>query len=544
MQIAPKVNLPSDARAARPWSRIAWVSLETPWLTAIYWTTVALYIVAFWIPRFPPLVDYPQHLAIAALLRRWFDPSSPERQLYDVNLITYNGVFHLLTALLALVMSVENAGRVVLSLMPVALATGSIALLRAAERPRFYALLLVPLSMNGMVTWGFANNVLSYGVAFAAFAWVYRAMNGETRLYVHGALAGMVAATVHIFGAFFFCASAGLVALGKFVAPEPESTFVAKAKSFACACAALLPSALLSGVFVLHNRASSYSNWENAMNDGVDEHAWRKVVFFADLLLGNFPDHTDRRFFYMLAALIVFLYWPRRQALPSGATGHRALLWLSAFFFFLYLVTPRVLFATWFIFERIPLLVVTFLVAAAPAVSLETAGRVRVAAASLAIGTALNVNIHCARIPEEDDASALLDDIPPGRHVIGLIWEPTPWPVLERATWVHFQSYYLARKSGEMSPTFAFIESLPVHYKFKMRPPRPPLSLEWSPESYSVDEPYARHFETVIVVAPRNVADPAQLVFHEDAARAKVIAHHGRFWAFDASAIVGAEQAP
>ncbi len=531
-------NVPDETRSLSParTSRIArafaWGALETPWLTAAYWASVALYVAAFWLPRFPPLVDYPQHLAIAALLRRWLAPTSPERQLYDVNLLTYNGAFHVMTALFAFVMSVESAGRVVLSLVPILTAMGSLALLRAAERPRYYALFLVPLSMNGMVTWGFLNNVLSYGVVFLTFAWMYRAMNGERRLFVRGAVAGLVVAWLHIFGEFILCASAGLVALGKLLfGREPIGQ---RATAFVSACAALLPGALLSGFFVLHNRASSYSNWENQMHDGLDEYAWRKVVFFGDYMIGNFADHTDRRFFFVLLALVAFLYWPRANA---GARGHRALLWLAAFFFVAYLVTPRVLFATWFIFERVPLLLMTFLVAAAPVVRGDLARWLRGMAAFIALATAANVAVHHASIPEESDATAVLDAIPPGRRVIGLVWESTAWPVLERATWVHLQAYYVARNSGEFSPSFTYIESLPVHYKTETRPPRQPVAAEWSPENYSVDEPYARYFDTVIVVAPRANADPAQLVFHGDASLVNVIAHKGRFWAYDASAI-------
>ena len=68
--------------------------LETLELTLAYWATALLFSLAFWVTPFPPLIDYPQHVAIGALLHRMLDPSAPERALYDVNLITYNGGLH------------------------------------------------------------------------------------------------------------------------------------------------------------------------------------------------------------------------------------------------------------------------------------------------------------------------------------------------------------------------------------------------------------------------------------------------------------------
>jgi hypothetical protein len=109
--------------------------------------------------------------------------------------------------------------------------------------------------------------------------------------------------------------------------------------------------------------------------------------------------------------------------------------------------------------------------------------------------------------------------------------------VLERATWVHAQSYHLARRTGEATPSFAFIESMPVHYKPEHRPPRPPVASEWSPDNYTPRQPWAKYFDTVFVRSPWNVADPTSMVFGLDADRVRVMAHHGRFWVYDASPV-------
>src|SRR3954454_5105329 len=83
-------------------SFLARCQLDTRALTLVYWATAFLFSLAFWVTPFPPLIDYPQHVAVGALLRRMMDPAAPERSLYDVNLITYNGGFHVLIAALSL----------------------------------------------------------------------------------------------------------------------------------------------------------------------------------------------------------------------------------------------------------------------------------------------------------------------------------------------------------------------------------------------------------------------------------------------------------
>lgn len=518
-------------------------SLGPPWLTAAYWGTVALQIAAFWIPKFPPLTDYPQHLAIAALLRRWLVSGSWERQTFDVNLFTYNGAFHVLAAVFGLVVPMEAAGRLVLSLLPLLFAVAGLALVSAAQRPRWYALLILPLFFGGMVGWGFVNNLLGYGVGFLAFALGYRALQGEPNLWIKTAVLGLVVAYLHIFAAFVLTGSLGLVALHELVV----GTRVAKpwrrrVATFTRVCVTLAPGVLLSGAFVLHNRASSHANWENGAHDGLDEYAWSKVFHFADLAMGNFADGADRKLFFGLLGVLGFLYWPRR----GQGRGHGALRFLVLFFAFLYLLTPRIVFATWFMFERVPLPLLVFTVAAAPALPAVGTRYVRALAAGLAVATAVGVATRLAKVPEEEDANAILDAIPDGARVTGLLWDPVPWPVLERATWVHLPAYHQVRHRGEVAMSFAFIESLPLHYKASTRPPRPAVSFEWQPQTYAPSEPYAQYFDTILVLAPRDRAaeDPSALVFGARGTLAKVLAHHGRFWLYDASLVVRDAAAP
>jgi len=507
------------------------MKLETRWLTAAYWGAVLLQALAFFVPRFPPLVDYPQHLAIASVLHRWMSPGSPERAIFDANFFTYNGAFHTLAALLGFVVPMETAGKVVLALIPALVGWGGLTLVRAARRPRSYAFFLLPLSLSAMVTWGFLNNVLSYAVGLGVLGWMIRGMRGERGYLARAAAGGLVVAYLHIFGAFILCATTGLLALRRLV--FVRRPWRERLRRFAWTLLALAPAPALSLAFVLHNRSSSHSNWENAMHDGWDDYAWRKALWLPDFVFGNFADHSDRNLCLLLFAGLAFLYFPRPgQGVRKTPRGLRDFRFLAGVFVLLYLITPRVLFATWFIFERVPFFAISALVCGAPVLAASSMGFVRTFAAGLALSAGANAVAHHANIPEEGDADAILDAIPEGARVVGLIWEPSPLPVLVRQTYVHMQAYHLVRHRGDMTVSFAMIESLPVHFKAESRPPRREVGAEWTPESYDPDSAYGRHFETVLVHAPSGTGDPTSLVFQEKAHAAQLLARHGRFFLY------------
>ena len=89
----------------------AWAQLEQRWLTGVFWLAVLGYSVAFWVTPFPPGIDYPQHLAVATLLSRLWESGSPESAQLVHSWLSYNGTFHVLTALLSKLVHPEVAGK-------------------------------------------------------------------------------------------------------------------------------------------------------------------------------------------------------------------------------------------------------------------------------------------------------------------------------------------------------------------------------------------------------------------------------------------------
>src|SRR5262249_41724228 len=146
--------------------------------------------------------------------------------------------------------------------------------------------------------------------------------------------------------------------------------------------------------------------------------------------VGNFADHSDQLLLALAVALLILLYaWPSPRSRPERVMGALAILWAV-----LYCVIPKVFIATWFIFERFPTFVLVFAVAAAPVVlrTSQSERWVRAAAATLAVGAALNTIVHFRLIPDEKDADAIIDDIPAGRRVIAVTWSNTGQGVIAR----------------------------------------------------------------------------------------------------------------
>jgi hypothetical protein len=162
----------------------------------------------------------------------------------------------------------------------------------------------------------------------------------------------------------------------------------------------------------------------------------------------------------------------------------------------------------------------------------------------LGVVTGLNFLAHCALFAwETNDASAVIDELPMGGAATAVIWEP--WTLAFRnGTLTHLAAYYAARKHGQWAFAFARYLSVPVRFKPNSQPAWPARGWEFDAEAYDPRCKYARAFPLVIIKAPDQVARDASgesvvrtLVFKKDAAVARLLSHHGKFWAFDTAGL-------
>jgi hypothetical protein len=505
--------------------------LETAALTVVFWASAFLFAIAFWVTPFPPLIDYPQHVAVGALLRRMLDPASPERGVYDVNLITYNGGFHVLVALISLVVRPETAGKILLSLYSLSFAFAALALVRVAGRPRWYALLVLPITFSFAVGWGFANFFISVPLVVLTYTWWLHGLRGERGMLWRVMLASAVLSYTHVLATLCLCVLLGVSGLLMF--STLGTTWRARTLRLVRIPLWVWPAIVWSLFVFVRNRYSPHANWEG-WDDGLDDPLWYKLLHLTAYAVGNFSDRSDQILLALSVAILILIYkWESRAGSSDPLMRGLAILWGA-----LYCVIPKVFIATWFIFERFPPFILLFGAAATPVVEGRGVRWLRRAAATCALLAGASTVWHMIRIPGAADADAVIDSIPPDARVIAVTWSNTGEPVILREMWVHVLAYYQARRPGKIAYSFAKFESMPVHYRSEGRPPAIPGGMEWDARKYDPTKPWARYWDTVLVRTPdaRPDADPRQRTFGAMAPCVQVLAQRGRFWLFSTSA--------
>jgi hypothetical protein len=549
----------SDERGVVP-SRVdrwAWARLESPALTATFWGAAAIFALAFWLTPFPPCIDYPQHLAIGAIIRRLMIPGAPEHADYVFTPITYNGLFHVAVAVLSLVFSPEVSGKILLSLIPLGTGGSALAVLRVARRPLWYAFFLLPFSYSYIIGWGFINYALATPLGFFVIAWWMRWRDGERRLLPWIIVASLAIAYAHVLAMLCLSISIGVATLAWRL---PREVGIARwLRGLVVAPWPVLPAVGYSVVVFLFHRAAPHIYWE-PQKDGIDAQTWSKLWNLSAYSVNNLSSQLDRTLFVIALALVLALWItalfvpPRRDAEEPATAGalepaaasplppssrRRELVALAAVWFVLYLVTPRVLMSTWWIFERLPIWWFLFVVAITPRLPPSVVRWIQVGAAGVGVASSLVTAQAFHAIPDARDADAILDDIPEGSRVVALMYSVSASPAVWREMWVHQLAYYLARRSGHIAFDFTRYASIPVRPRDATKPPLFPSSLEWNPSRYNPHAPYAKAYPMVLVRTPDDAPDedPRELAFGYEALDVKVLSHRGRFWLLDASAL-------
>ncbi len=526
-----------QAEVSRPRGARDLLRLETSGLTLAYWGAVGLFTLAFFVTPYLPLIDYHQHVAVAAIMHRLFDAAAPEHALYDVNYITYNGGFHLLVALLSYVLPPVHAGRVVMAAYPALFALAALSVVREAERPRWYAFLALPITYSHGMAWGFANWNLTFPVALLGISWFMRYTRGDRSVLARLLAASCFCAYGHVLAMLCLCLGMGVVQLSRI--RELGPTWGARFSRLLATPLPVMPGVLWCVFVYRYQTRSSFSNWAEAQFEGMDDPLWSKLRHVLDMSTGNFWDLSDNILLALalgVCGLLTFLGTPEP---PSSDTSivldQRAVRWLALTFALVYLVIPKVFIATWFIYERFPPLAMIFLAGALPLRLMPNRDELRAAAAGFGVAAGANTARVWATMGDAHDAVAIIDAVPEGHKLIAVTYEPTTERI-SREVYVHLAAMYPAKKRGEIAYTFTKFESMPVHYKPGKAPPTVTGGFEWDAYKYDVHSAWARAYDLTLIRSPRqDDEEPARMVFREEAFRVKLLARRGRFWLYDTS---------
>lgn len=523
--------------------------LDTRQGTLLYWTAVALVIAGLFVTRLLPCVDYPQHLALSDVARRMADPAAAENAHYQLNYFTYNGLFHVMVAWIARVLPIELAGRLVIALSLAGMAGAVLALVRVLRRPPVHAALFTPILFSFSLGWGFVNYVLATTVAAWALVFVARAALRPTVLAV-GAVGvlGLACAFAHVLAMLILClAAAGLSLELAWRTTPPSARLPSRiVRTVLRAAIAALP-LIVGCIYCVEVYRRQYV-WDPGMYrdptlEGSAPPLWEKLTWFGAFATDLFWDATDQVILWAAIAVMVWsewLAWRRRRAGDVSREDPPPILLPFLLLTLAYFATPMVLVGTHLIFPRLAQWTVLGAVLATPRFPAATAARAHRWILGLALAAGVDVLLHCGLYAwETNDASRVIDDLPPGRSATSVIWEPGTY-AFRNGTLTHLAAYYAARKHGEWAFAFARYLSVPVRFKPGAQPAWPAHGWEFEGEAYDPRCKYARAFPLVIVKAPKNLprdesGEPLvrELLFKQDAQTVRLLSHHGRYWAFD-----------
>jgi hypothetical protein len=274
---------------------------------------------------------------------------------------------------------------------------------------------------------------------------------------------------------------------------------------------------------------------------------WKKLLWFGAFATDLTWDASDQILLWLALLVLGVSEWLSWRRLRAGDTEREPSPPIVAPFVALalaYFATPMVAVGTHLIFPRLAQWAVLGAVLATPRFPQRWVALSSRLALGLGVAAGANIFAHCALYAwETNDASRVIDDLPSGRAVTAVIWEPGTY-AFRNGTLTHLAAYYAARKHGSWAFAFARYLSVPVRFKPGAQPAWPAQGWEFDGTKYDPRCKYARAFPLVIVKAPAELPADATgegavraLLFKQDAKAVQLLSHHGRFWAFDTTGL-------
>jgi hypothetical protein len=474
-------------------------SRVTKWLVPVTIVVLCLPALVF---RYLPMTDLPQHLAVASIIDHHDDPTFGFAGHYDVDwLRTPYVLTYALAILFGKLVELHAGMQIVVFLSQLAFPLGMLALVRAAGKPSWIALLAVPLVYNRTFFWGFVNFNLSIGLALAAFA-LYVSPIRSIRRDVLVTLACFATTFSHIYGQVML---AGLVTLYGVMGGYRHL----RARWWT-----LLPIVIGVGLWAASSRTTH--GYGGLINPPFSD----RLLKFPHEVLGGYQDLSESSLLVGLFVAWVVLAWSR---LPLSGARIKALgpiervAWLASLGnLVLYFVLPHSTWTAKLINFRHAFLACALLPVLATASGAPQSMRIgRALAVALAIGTVGNSWAHLAMFDREARRfDRILVSLPPRPRVLSLMFEAGS-DIMRRGTapYLHFGAYVQAEKGGLLSFTFpARFWNLPVTYHGD-EIPETPESFEWNMNLYS--ESFGRFYDYALVRihGTRGVATSAAFPF-------------------------------
>jgi hypothetical protein len=460
------------------------VNWNTPPRTARLWVAGALasgvlLSLPFWVGRFVPLLDLPQHLALATVLASPAElgDSLSRHFIAEWGELTPYWVPYGLLRLLAFLLPIELAARLYLTLYAFAFPFAGVALCRAFGRSAEAGLLVAPLAFNANLYYGFLN----YSTAVVLLLLLLAAFERTQARPTVARIVGLA-----VFGCVIFFTHVQVWAFVLLVVPALALMERPRVRRLSRAALALAPAGLLGLTWVWLTLISGARRDFGRLDAGLHarwEPLSERLLGFPAAIAGSFADGSDTACLALwaatLALLLVFLRPPGASDFPGVAKRILPLLVVAVGGAVL---APHSIMGQWNIAPRFALLALLPLPALLP-VSNDRARERWVVAAAVVLCAVVGLNAawHHHQFDREVGAfDRVLASIPPGQRLLGLAYDSSG-RVLTRWPYLHFAHYYTVRSGGVVGASFAAVGPMPVRLRRPRSLPHPDV---FCPETF------------------------------------------------------------
>jgi hypothetical protein len=436
-----------------------------------------------WIARYLPLEDLPFHVATLRLIHSYGDPAFGFTDDFYLNLGgTQYTLYYVVGSAFAYVLGVVNASVALTCLYLGGTVLALRSLLEAIRKDERLSLFVVPLLVNVMFLYGLMPFVCGIPLLFAALAVAVRYIERPTR--ARGAwLAVLAVALFYMHVVPYALFGLGYVALFPWARP----------RKWLAAALAVVPSlaAVVWWVVLSPQGKQSAGALGTALQHLPYVEAMMRIPAWS---VDVFRDATDE--WHAIALVVVGLL---AVGLAQGQPDHakpsaRALVVIPIACTVLYFATGSNLGDVWLLSERFP---APGMMSVIPLMRMPRGLRgvfVTTLAFALAVSSTVNVCDHFVRfqldeVGDFDDAIELME---PRKRVAALIYDKAS-TIVNVVPFLHFGSYYQARKGGVIQFSSSSLLHWPVRFRSGHYPPpgtRPRLRWEWTPELVPIQELY------------------------------------------------------
>lgn len=453
-----------------------------------------------------PMTDLPQHAAQITFWAHRHDPCYAFDRQYELNLLTpYFGAYAP-ARLLAALMPVNAAFKIVIALAIAALPLSLLMLTRRAGLDDWLALLGFPLAFGFNFYWGFVNTMIALPLAIVFIGVAYDYAREQTlRRAIAVALLAIAVAMAHaLIFAVALCAAGAM----HLTSTKSIRRLVITSIPYVAPLPAL---ALWWSRVSAHERMRVGTVWALSPK--------RLLIFFSDLLSAGFDRTAVAVSAILIVAVIVTGLRPSRELrrwIPAAAFG-------AAYF-----LAPSIIRGTSFINERFAVLFAVSLLlafdAGRPLVRRELARTIIVAA--VAAWSLVLVGRFTRFQQESRDFDRLVDALPTNAGVAYLDLAPYS-TAISGYPYVQYAAYYQERKGGLISWSFANNFQVVMRY-------RPGVEIRVTPGLYLDGRRFrwgtndSRH-EYFLVRAP---GDAGRFLFREATEPIVLHAHEGAWWVY------------